>query len=201
MSRGRPAIVPHKDDNGDWWFGTSFAAGLLSITTQSLKNMEGGAFAPPKHSNPPANGVMFNAKAFGQWMINIYSQKTHRKAPSVQMPGFEELNDQLSAGNTSSQLNRATLRLKVAQAEKAEVESLEAQGSVVMASDVEKSWADTLSLIKTRMLKVPYASASLIDGDMSASDIQAIIDEEIRRALNDAVDGIDPDADIVDEDE
>lgn len=197
---GRPSIQPYKDSDGNWWFGNAFAANLLGITVQSLHNLKNGTWSPPAHSNPPTNGNHFSAKAFGAWMLNVYSNRVDRKKPETVMPGFEELDEALSAADLSTRVNKATARLKEAQAQKAEIDVMEAMGSVVSASDVERQWAETFSLVKTRMMKVPYAAATLIAPDMSAAEIQEIITDEVRRALTDAVEGRDAEADAVDED-
>ena len=198
---GRPSIQPFKDSDGNWWFGNAFAANLLGITTQSLHNLKGGTWSPPHHSSPSSSGNQFSAKAFGAWMMDVYAKRVDRKKSRVQMPGFEELDGALDAADLSTRVNTATARLKEAQAQKAEIDAMEAMGSVVSAADVEKMWADTFSLVKTRMMKVPYAAATLIAPDMTQAEVQEIITDEVRRALTDAVEGRDVDADIVDEDE
>ena len=198
---GSPIIKPYKDSDGDWWFNNAMAANLLGMTVQSLANLRGGTWSPPVHGSPPSNGNHFRARDFGAWMMDVYSKRVDRKKSSgPRMPGFAELDGGLQQADLATRVNTATARLKEAQAQKAEIDAMEAAGSVLPVSEVEEKWSAVFSLIKTRMMKVPYACASNIADGMSQTEVQELIMEEVRRALNDAVDGRDVDADVVDED-
>lgn len=75
----------------------------------------------------------------------------------------------------------AAVRLKIAQAEKVELQNAEARGELIPASKVESEWSAILATVRAAMLAVPSRVQSRL-GTLTAHDVEELA-TEIRAAL------------------
>lgn len=82
--------------------------------------------------------------------------------------------------------NAAETRLKVAQADKIEMDLAVSRGELIVASDVMSAWQTILVRVKTRLLKLPTTLAPLIIGDPDLYSVQNKLKEGVADALSEA---------------
>lgn len=98
-----------------------------------------------------------------------------------------ELEEKVNQGPTQN-LQERKLR---AQAEKLEAEVkllelslLEKRGEVISAADVERDWVDLVTRTQTRMLGIPAAIARSLADESDVAQVEAILTDSIRKALD-----------------
>jgi phage terminase Nu1 subunit (DNA packaging protein) len=74
-------------------------------------------------------------------------------------------------------------RLTKAQADKAEMEVMELSGSLVRTEDVVEEWQSQLMDMKGKLLSIPSKLATLVADIDNPSEVQSLIDDYIREAL------------------
>lgn len=80
-------------------------------------------------------------------------------------------------------------RLKKAQADKIELELAIKAGEYVPKSDVESAFIDMATQIKTKLLKIPSSLAPVVIGIKDMYEIQQLIEDQIREAMEALADG------------
>ena len=75
------------------------------------------------------------------------------------------------------------LRHKRLQADKIEMSLMVQSKELVHAEDVTNAWAEMLTLVKTRLLKIPTSLAPRIHGEKDVYEIQKRLEDAVKEAL------------------
>lgn len=148
--------------DGDFALSQDAAAILGNVTVQTLNNWNKLESAPPRN----ADGT-YSARQYGAWL------STHRGKKKVGAPAHAGTGDR----------NQAEARLKEAQAIKAERENDVAEGLLIPIEDVESAWQDILMRVRSRLLKMPTALATILVGDTDIHSVQTKVKDAVYEAL------------------
>lgn len=168
-------------------------AALLGVAIPTVNSWMGDG---PLDLKRDENGH-FTLAYMGHWIRNCQIKRTaggrgRREFPyapegwgplstTVVMPGGKEFD----LGERATK-NDVEIRLKIAQAEKVEMENEVRAGTLVVADDVVSAWRTILSRVRTRLLKLPTTCAPLVHDDPDMLSIQAKLKEAVNDALDEA---------------
>ena len=82
----------------------------------------------------------------------------------------------------------AERRLAVAKADKQELDNAERAGKLVQADVATHAWVDIVTRVKTKLLRIPSALAPLVYGKSDVFEIQGVLDDGVREALEELAD-------------
>lgn len=173
-----------KDGRGQFLLTPDVACQVLGVSRASLANWMREDNPPPQD---PSGG--YPAKDFGEWVRKRQTLKQGRGGSLPYLPPGVVIQDGAQKGGLPSALakkdyNAERTRKEAAQADKIEMENAVASGELIRAEDVEKGWADILSRVKTRMMRVPFAAARVVVGDDDMVSVQKKIADFVRDALS-----------------
>lgn len=165
------------------------AAEFLGITTATLIRWSKEPDAPPRTSDG-----WYPAKELGFWARRVQVTKTTGRGVGAVYAYAPEGWGPKPVVNPAPNLdgvaiedrNAAETRLKIAQANKIEMELAVASGELIVASDVMSAWRMILVRVKTRLLKLPTTLAPLIIGDPDLYSVQSKLKEGVADALSEA---------------
>lgn len=170
-------------------------ATLCGVSSVTLSKWLHDADAPPRR-----DGKFYLSDA-GVWMrkVLIAKEKAGRYpyAPDGWGPYSKVIHDDPDLPENRA---AAETRLRIAQANKVEMENDVTAGKLIPVDDVSDAWRTILSRVRTRLLKLPTTLAPLVFGDPDVLSVQAKLKEGVNDALSEAsVDWRDADGVIDDE--
>lgn len=122
-----------------------------------------------------------------QLVKNDVITKEKRNAFVVERAVQDYVNYQ--AGNNSGGYSKGEnyqeekARLTKLQADKAQLEVETMSGNLVKADDVSRHWYQIITDCKTRLLSVPSKAAPIVAAETEAGNVQVVIDDLMREAL------------------
>lgn len=173
-------MVPLKrTPEGEYIIPRDLACQLLSITQPTL-----GKWLQQSGPPPICPGGL-PATQLGHWIRKKQTLKAGQRGVLTYMPDGVSLDSEIVGGGTiKKDLTTEKIRKESAQADKLEMENAVTAGDLVWAQDVAKGWADILSRVKTRMMRVPFSAAQVVVGDDDLVSIQTKIKDFVIDALN-----------------
>lgn len=162
------------------------AAEMLGINEQTLINYRRKPDPPPYNSDL----MMYPVGEFCKWMRETYMFKTGKGGA----PQFGDLfvrngyvpksvaSPTLLPGMTDTSEDQDT-RLKRLKADKMEIELQKITGELIPVDDVSIALSEMLSRVKMKILALPTSLSPLISGKQDPVEIQEIIDDNVRSAL------------------
>lgn len=188
----RPTDVPETKvfrRNGELMLQTAHIADLCGVSVQTVR----GWSKEPGWPTMTTDGY-YSARLVGDFIRRVQVTKPGKnnvrnaypyapegwgpidKSPRVDIPGKPEKEDKIEAET----------RLKVAQANKIELDLAVAEGRLIEVDVVASAWASLLTRVRSRLLKLPSAVAPLVVGDPNMSSIQGKLKDAVHDALNEA---------------
>lgn len=148
--------------NGDFLLTQEAAAVLANISVQSLKKWEKQDNAPPRNTDGT-----YSAKEFGAWLSKHRASKRAGAKPPAD----------------AESRNNVEVRLKIAQAEKIEMENAVRNGELTETAPLEAAWQAILMRVRTRLLKIPTSLAPQLAYDSDPVSVQSKLKDDINEAL------------------
>lgn len=172
------------------------AAELAGITPQTLNNYRSKENPPPYHSEYK----MYPLKQFGVWMREHLMFRAAQGGKSKYKELFRQRGyiHRSEISGTDSKIigglpgmdgveiditEDQDVRLKRLRADKLELEIRTRAGELIEADSVEIAFAEMISRTKMKLLGLPTSMSPLITGKDDTIEIQAIIEERVRAAL------------------
>lgn len=173
--------------NGDYLVIQQLAAEICGVSIPTFQRWCREADGPQATEDK-----LYSIRALGEWCRNYQIKKPGRgKFGDSNFPycpdGWGPLNSapQLDGSNKENR-SEADTRLKVAQANKIEVELAEKAGQLIPVDEVASAWQQILVRVKTRLLKLPTTLAPLVHGDPDMYSIQRKLQDGVNDALTEA---------------
>lgn len=165
--------VPHLDLDA--------AAVACNATTQTIRN-----WLRMKNPPPVTKDMLFPLEELGEWIRREQIYKKGRGGGFTYMPDFSRfgataLPPSLESENVVTIVTKtdAETAVKVAQAEKLNIEIAQMKGELVSARAVEMALSETNSIIKTRLLGLPVALAPLAANTSNVQEVRQIIEDAV----------------------
>ncbi len=156
-------------------------ATLCGVTVATITNWL-------KEDNPPKrrDGKFYLSDA-GEWIRKHQVAKEGRGNYPYAPPGWGPYS-KVVQNDPDMPENRAAAetRLKIAQANKIEMENDVAAGKLIPVDEVSDAWRTILSRVRTRLLKLPTTLAPLVFGDPDMLSVQSKLKEGVNDALSEA---------------
>jgi phage terminase Nu1 subunit (DNA packaging protein) len=139
------------------------AGSFVGVKAQQFLNLLKSPYPPPRLGNKK-----YRSDQLGEWF----------KA--------RILREHTVAGSDGERLDPAheTARKNKELADKTAIENQVRRGELIEADEVEGAWADIMSRVRTRMLRIPSTVAPLVLGMNDQIEIQQAIDDAVRDALS-----------------
>lgn len=174
--------------NGDYLVTQLVAAEVCGVSIPTFQRWCREADGPR-----PTEDKQYSLKMLGEWCRKHQIRKPGRgKFGDNDFPyapdGWGPLANAAPQLDSPSKENRseADTRLKVAQANKIEMELAEKAGQLIPADEVTSAWQQILVRVKTRLLKLPTTLAPLVHGDPDMYSIQRKLQDGVNDALTEA---------------
>lgn len=152
------------------------AAALAGISYSYLAKMQADEDPPPREPD-----MTYRTDKMGEWIARRAVKKAlgHRKNAPV-LPGSDDLDpDAPVLLNPIQERARKDKEL----ADKASLENQVRRGELVEAAVVGAKWKEIILRVRSRMMRIPWASAPLLVGEEDQIKIQMAIEDQIRDAL------------------
>ncbi len=88
------------------------------------------------------------------------------------------------AGDTDGEMERARLRLILAQAKNAELDAAEKEGSLITLETMKMMWGNVLAAFRARILSIPSRLTPQITTIRDPKKIDKIVKDALHEALN-----------------
>lgn len=152
------------------------AACLIGLSYGRLTQLLNEPDPPPRQ----ADGT-FRSDELGQWIYRRgVKSVTGTGKPGPRPKSFDEIEETVTLFNPIQERARKDKEL----ADKTALENQLRRGELVEAATVRKTWVDTMLLVKSRLLRLPFSIAPLIVGQEDQWKVQVILDDQIRDALS-----------------
>jgi phage terminase Nu1 subunit (DNA packaging protein) len=155
------------------------AACLIGLSYGRLTQLLNEPDPPPRE----ADGT-FRTDLLGQWIYRRgVKSVTGTGKPGPRPKSFmDDENDESTVMVFNPIQERARKDKELA--DKTALENQLRRGELVEAATVRKTWVDTMLLVKSRLLRLPFSVAPLIVGQEDQWKVQVVLDEQIRDALS-----------------
>lgn len=181
-----PAKKSHNlplDHDGTFLIPREVACQILGVDTSTFARwIKTKGITPP---NMSSDMKMVRAMNFAKWireeMTQIRGPGRYENYPYMPEGWFryvEEKNDGPVTMDTEK------LRKMSAEADKVERENAVSEGRLVPVEDVEQAWSDILARVRSRMMRVPSASARMVVGEDDMAKVTETIESFVRDALS-----------------
>jgi hypothetical protein len=190
--------VPYLDLEG--------AAALCNVTTQTMRNWM-------RTKNPPPTAKQFEQPTFpleelGEWTRREQIYKMSRGGAYPYMPdmsrfGVTALPPSIDGAGETQIVTKAGAEtaVKVAQAEKLNIEIAQMRSELVSARAVEQSLSEANSLVKTRLMNIPVKLAPLVVNIDDVQDARALLESHVHEVLTELVTSWDDRVQVEEEDD
>lgn len=175
-----------KKINGIWHIGVEGAAEMCGVTDVTFRKWVGQPDPPP--FDPRL--TMCPLGELGDWIGRYRLFKTGRGGGYPYMPNLSKLTGmQLLPGLDPEPISdildkqAEEARLTKLRADKLELDIAEQTARLIDADVVRNSWVRIVTLVKTRLLQIPSATAPLLAGETDTFEVQKRLDRSIREAL------------------
>lgn len=158
------------------------AATACNATTQTIRN-----WLKMKNPPPVTKDMLFPLEELGEWIRREQIYKKGRGGGFIYMPDFSRfgatalpptLEGEMQATVIVTKTDAETA-VKVAQAEKLNIEIAQMKGELVSARAVELALSESNSVVKTRLLSLPVALAPLVANTSDVQDARKIIEDAV----------------------
>lgn len=157
------------------------AAVLIGVSYSRLQQLLAQENPPPR--NPDKT---YPSDQLGEWIRQRAILSVTGTGKPGRPPG-QRNDDVLPEGTLSPVQERA--RKDKEQADKVALENAVRRGELVEAATVKKKWQDIMLLVRSKMLRLPFATAPLVVGQTDQWKIQGILEDQIRDALSELAAG------------
>lgn len=146
---------------GVWYVSQPAAAMITGMTSSALSNRR-------KTDNPPPYSERFKAyplSELGEWTRHKQHSRKTKTMPGVNVPVSQKE------------------RLTQLQADKIELELRQSAAELVEVEAVTSALTNMVTMVKTRLLKIPTAVTPLVHGEPDVYIVQKRLDDSVREAL------------------
>lgn len=187
----RPTDIPETKvfrRNGELMVQLAHVADFCGVTVQTVR----GWAKEPGWPTMTTDGY-YSARAVGEFIRRVQVTKPGRGGAKDQFPYAPDgwgprpvatPSEPKAAKNEDK--NEAETRLKIAQANKIELDLAVAEGKLIEVETVNTAWATLLTRVRSRLMKLPSAVAPLVVGDPNMASIQGKLKDAVYDALNEA---------------
>lgn len=167
-----------------WYVGLDAAAEFIGVSSMTVRNwMSEGVSYPPYDTTH----AMFPLKELGDWVGRERLFKTGRGGSYPFMPDLTRLPGVGETGADGQELvlNKQREETLLARERRLslELDRAEKEGRLVDAEAVTRANLKMVSIVKTRLLRIPSAYAPAIHAERDVHAVQSALDRAIREAL------------------
>lgn len=151
------------------------AAVVMGYSYSRLQQLLASDDPPPR--NPDKT---FPSDQLGEWIRRRAIQSVTGTGKVGRPPG-QRNDEELPEGILSPVQERA--RKDKEMADKTALENAVRRAELVEAATVRKKWQEVVLLIRSKMMRIPFAAAPLVVGQTDFFKVQKILDDQIRDVL------------------
>lgn len=171
-------------DDGKVYISADSAAVMCGTTVVTLLNWR-------KQENPPPYNddiKMYPLAELGVWVRTEMIFKKGKGGAYPLLPDISRFPNRgvmpgMKPTPTATTKHDAEIRLKGLQADKVEMELKQAAGELIPVDDVTTALTNMVMRVKTRLLKIPTATAPLVCGLSDVYAVQERLEDGVREAL------------------
>lgn len=172
--------------NGQYYVSTNVAAAICGVTSASYLNWE-------KQENPPPRDhgtSLVPLHELGEWIRAEQVLKPGRGGAGLPyFPSIDRLYKTPGMRERGFENEAPDVRLKRLQADKLQLELDKSRGLLIPVDEVQTGWAKILSRVRTRLLRLPVASAPLVTGINDVHSVQQKLSDLVGEALEELASG------------
>ena len=166
----------------------TLTAEILGVTVVTLRKWTADGEGPPYNEDD----FTYDAEHLGAWIRTEMVFKRGRGGGHPYLPDQSRLMSVMGATmlpgllptepviTTKEQEDTRLARLK---ADKQELDNTERAGALVPADEIEAAWTEIMQRVKAKLTGIPSKAAPLVHAKGSAHEVQAVLDDFMREAL------------------
>lgn len=169
--------------NNKPYVSTRVAATVCGVTIQSFNNWRRDENPPPVDNR----SGMVSLEELGQWIRSEQVLKPGRGGTGFPyLPNVDRLYKNTDVGKEAPET-----RLKRLQADKVQLELDKSRGLLIPVDEVQQVWSRILSRVRTRLLRLPVATAPFVTGLSDVHQVQQRLSDQVSEALEELAAGDD----------